>query len=142
MLPLSFLSISPFLHSTPLHCGIEGSTCKQFLPKIKLGPASFHTGPLASGSGPCLLQVGDLAATEVNGWKSLTNLSNSCLRGPLVLVLSFSCGPPLLFFPPSPFCPLLPRTKSGMMALLDCQKTKQTKKKTRGIFGEICLLRQ
>lgn len=66
--------------------------------------------------------MGDLAATEVNGWKSLTNLSNSCLRGPLVLVLSVS---PLLFFPPSPFRPLLLRTKSGMMALLDCKKTKK-----------------
>lgn len=130
MVPLSFLSISPFLHSTPLYCGIEGSTCKQFLPEIKLGPASFHTGPLASGSGPCLLQVGDLAASEVNGWKSLTNLSNSCLRGPPPFLSSPSAMfHPCFFFFFSPlhglFAPLLLCTKSGMMALLDCKKTKK-----------------
>lgn len=44
--------------------------------------------------------------------------------------------PPCFFFPPSPFCPLLPRTKSGMMALLDCQKTKQNKKKLEEFLGK------
>lgn len=57
--------------------------------------------------------MGELATTEVNGWKSLTNLSNSCLQGPLFLVLSFSHVSPRFFFSPSPFCPLLLCQKIG-----------------------------
>lgn len=94
----SFLSISLAVPPSraPLHCGIEGPTCKQFPHKIKLGPVPFHIGSLAY-PGPCLLQVGELARTEVNGWKSLTNLSNSCLQSPLFLVPSFDHVSPCFF---------------------------------------------
>lgn len=87
------LSINYFLHSyilfsisftvplskALLHCGIEGPTCKQFPHKIKLSPIPFHSGP-QSYLCSCLLQVLKLARTQVNGSKSLTNLSNSCLQ--------------------------------------------------------------
>lgn len=90
------MTLSP--SSAPLYCGIRGPTCKQFLHNIKLGPVPFHIGPLAC-LGPCLLQVVKLAATKVNGWKSLANLSNSCLQGRLFLLLSFSNVSPCFFLP-------------------------------------------
>jgi len=59
---MSFLYVSlaaPFSWAL-LYCGIEGPTCRQFPHhKIKLCPVSFHIG--------ALLQVGELARTEVNG---------------------------------------------------------------------------
>lgn len=97
------------LPCTVLYCGTKGPTCKQFPYKIKLGPVPFHIGALAC-LGSCLLQVCKLVRTEANGWKSLTNLSNSCFQSPLFIVLAFnhvSQSSPPPHPTPSSFCTLL-----------------------------------
>lgn len=101
LIPLSFLTTSCVvsLSCPPNNCRNEAPTCKQFSYKIKLGPIPFYIGAPA-WPGSCLLEVDELAQTEANGWKSLTNLSNSCLQGTLFLS------------PTSALCPL------GFLSLL------------------------
>lgn len=97
VLSLHFSCCPSFLRSCSI-VELRVPTCKQFPPtRSSWVPVPFHTGAPAC-PGPCLLQVGELARTEVNGWKSLTNLSNSCLQSPLFLVLFFNNVSPCFFF--------------------------------------------
>lgn len=121
---LSFLTISRVLplSCTLNYCRNEGPTCKQFPHEINLGLVPFHMGAL-TWPGSCLLQVAELAQTKANGWKSLTNLSNSCLQSPFFLCpLLQLCVPWLLFFPfflPHPFAFSIAAKKYEMSALAD-----------------------